>query len=68
MQMTSPNQLLIAEATEYVFKSIVEASKPRSCPKTVSAFANAMLNGDDVGTESNVEKVVGVIAKEPQIT
>jgi len=40
--MTTLNQLLIAEATEYEFKSAVEASKPRSWLKTVSAFANGV--------------------------
>ncbi len=40
--MTTLNQLLIAEATEYEFKSAVEANKPRSWLKTVSAFANGM--------------------------
>jgi len=40
--MTTLNQLLIAEATEYEFKSTVEVSKPRSWLKTVSAFANGI--------------------------
>jgi len=40
--MTTLNQLLIAEATEYEFKSTVEASKPRSWLKSVSAFANGV--------------------------
>ncbi len=40
--MTTLNQLLIAEATEYEFKSAVEANKPRSWLKTVSAFANGV--------------------------
>ena len=40
--VTTLNQLLIAEATEYEFKSAVEASKPRSWLKTVSAFANGV--------------------------
>jgi len=40
--MTTLNQFLIAEATEYEFKSAVEASKPRSWLKTVSAFANGV--------------------------
>jgi hypothetical protein len=42
MKMTTLNQLLIAEATEYEFKSAVEANKPRSWLKTVSAFANGV--------------------------
>jgi ATP-dependent DNA helicase RecG len=40
--MTTLNQLLIAEATEYEFKSTVEANKPRSWLKTVSSFANGV--------------------------
>jgi ATP-dependent DNA helicase RecG len=40
--MATLNQLLIAEATEYEFKSIIEANKPRSWLKTVSAFANGV--------------------------
>jgi predicted HTH transcriptional regulator len=40
--MPTLNQLLIAEATEYEFKSTVEANKPRSWLKTVSAFANGV--------------------------
>ena len=40
--ITTLNQLLIAEATEYEFKSAVEANKPRSWLKTVSAFANGI--------------------------
>lgn len=40
--MATLNQLLIAEATEYEFKSMVEVSKPRNWLKTVSAFANGI--------------------------
>lgn len=40
--MKTLTQLLIAEATEYEFKTAVEASKPRSWLKTVSAFANGV--------------------------
>ena len=40
--MATLNQFLIAEATEYEFKSAVEANKPRSWLKTVSAFANGV--------------------------
>jgi ATP-dependent DNA helicase RecG len=40
--MTTLNQLLIAEATEYEFKSAVEVNKPRSWLKTISAFANGV--------------------------
>jgi ATP-dependent DNA helicase RecG len=38
--MVTLNDLLIAEATEYEFKSALEISKPKSWLKTVSAFAN----------------------------
>jgi ATP-dependent DNA helicase RecG len=40
--MPTLNKLLISEATEYEFKSAVEANKPRSWLKTVSAFANGV--------------------------
>ena len=40
--MPTLNQMLIAEATEYEFKSTVEINKPRSWMKTVSAFANGV--------------------------
>ncbi|MDR1827992.1 MAG: putative DNA binding domain-containing protein [Methylobacteriaceae bacterium] len=40
--MATLTQLLIAEATEYEFKSDVEANRPRSWLKTVSAFANGV--------------------------
>jgi predicted HTH transcriptional regulator len=40
--MSTLNQLLIAEATEFDFKSAAEVSKPRSWLKSVSAFANGV--------------------------
>jgi ATP-dependent DNA helicase RecG len=40
--MTTLNRLLIAEATEYDFKSAAEVNKPRSWLKSVSAFANGV--------------------------
>jgi predicted HTH transcriptional regulator len=40
--MTTLNQLLVAEAAEYEFKSALETNKPRSWLKTVSAFANGV--------------------------
>ena len=40
--MKTLNQFLLAEATEYEFKSSVETNKPRSWLKTVSAFANGV--------------------------
>jgi ATP-dependent DNA helicase RecG len=39
-KMTALNELLIAEATEYEFKEMLETSKPKSWLKSVSAFAN----------------------------
>ena len=38
--MTNLNKLLLAESTEYEFKSELETKKPKSWLKTVSAFAN----------------------------
>jgi ATP-dependent DNA helicase RecG len=38
--MPTLNELLIAEATEYEFKSALETNKPKSWLKTVSAYAN----------------------------
>jgi predicted HTH transcriptional regulator len=38
--MASLNELLLAESTEYEFKSELEVKKPKSWLKTVSAFAN----------------------------
>jgi ATP-dependent DNA helicase RecG len=40
--MQTLNQFLIAEATEYEYKSSVEVNRPRSWLKTVSAFANGV--------------------------
>lgn len=40
--MQTINELLIAEATEYEFKSELEIKKPKSWLKTVSAFANGL--------------------------
>jgi ATP-dependent DNA helicase RecG len=40
--MATLNELLIAEATEYEFKSELEVRKPKSWLKTVSAFANGL--------------------------
>ncbi|MDR1060975.1 MAG: putative DNA binding domain-containing protein [Clostridiales bacterium] len=40
--MAALDRFLMAEATEYEFKSAVEANKPRSWLKTVSAFANGV--------------------------
>ena len=51
--MTTLNQLLIAEATEYEFKSTVEVNKPRSWLKTVSAFANGVGGSIYFGVSDN---------------
>jgi len=51
--MTTLNQLLIAEATEYEFKSAVEANKPRSWLKTISAFANGVGGSIYFGVSDN---------------
>jgi ATP-dependent DNA helicase RecG len=51
--MTTLNQLLIAEATEYEFKSSVEANKPRSWLKTVSAFANGVGGSIFIGVSDD---------------
>lgn len=51
--MLTLNQLLIAEATEYEFKSAVEANKPRSWLKTVSAFANGVGGSIYFGVSDN---------------
>ena len=40
--MSTLNYFLLAEATEYEFKSSVEVNKPRSWLKTVSAFVNGV--------------------------
>jgi ATP-dependent DNA helicase RecG len=40
--METLSQLLIAEATEYEFKSELEVNKPKSWLKTVSAFADGL--------------------------
>jgi ATP-dependent DNA helicase RecG len=40
--MPTLTELLIAEATEYEFKSSVETHKPRSWLKTISAYANGV--------------------------
>jgi len=41
-EMTTLNELLIAEVTEHEFKSALETKKPKSWLKTVSAYANGM--------------------------
>lgn len=51
--MTTLTQLLVAEATEYEFKSAVEANKPRSWLKTVSAFANGVGGSIYIGVSDD---------------
>ena len=38
--MSTLNELIIAEVTEYEFKAELELKKPKNCLKTVSTFAN----------------------------
>jgi ATP-dependent DNA helicase RecG len=56
----SLSQLLIAEATEYEFKSAVEMNKPRSWLKTVSAFANGVGGSIYFGVDDKTHKVIGL--------
>ena len=51
--MKTLNQYLIAEATEYEFKSAVEANKPRSWLKTISAYANGVGGSIYFGVSDN---------------
>ena len=55
--MTTLNQLLIAEATEYEFKVAVEANRPRSWLKTVSAFANGVGGSIYFGVSDDGEAI-----------
>jgi ATP-dependent DNA helicase RecG len=57
--MPTLNQFLIAEATEYDFKCSIEANKPRSWLKTVSAFANGVGGSIYFGV-SDDGKIVGL--------
>lgn len=50
--MSTLSQLLVAEATEYEFKSTVEANRPRSWLKTVSAFANGVGGSIYIGVSA----------------
>jgi predicted HTH transcriptional regulator len=58
--MLTLNQFLIAEATEYDFKSTVETNKPRSWLKTVSAFANGVGGSIYFGV-SDDGKILGLL-------
>jgi ATP-dependent DNA helicase RecG len=57
--MPELNELLIAEATEYEFKSELEVKRPKSWLKTVSAFANG-LGGRLFFGVSDDKNVVGL--------
>jgi ATP-dependent DNA helicase RecG len=66
--MNNLNELLLAESTEYEFKLELEAKKPKSWLKTVSAFANGAGGrfffgvGDD-GTVVGIDDVKDVTEK-----
>ena len=51
--MATLNELLIAEATEYEFKSALETAKPKSWLKTVSAFANGLGGSLFIGVDDD---------------
>ena len=51
--MKTLKEILIAEATEYEFKSELEVKKPKSWLKTVSAFANGLGGSIYFGVEDN---------------
>ena len=51
--MGTLNELLIAEATEYEFKSALETAKPKSWLKTVSAFANGTGGSFFIGVDDD---------------
>ena len=53
------NEYLMAEATEYEFKSALEIEKPKSWLKTVSAFANGVGGSIYFGVDDN-GKLVGI--------
>jgi ATP-dependent DNA helicase RecG len=64
--MPTLNELLIAEATEYEFKSALETSKPKSWLKTVSAYANGQggsfyFGVDDSGVIVGLDDAKAVI-------
>jgi ATP-dependent DNA helicase RecG len=70
VHMAALNELLIAEATEYEFKSELEVKRPKSWLKTVSAFANG-LGGSfffGVDDEGNPVGLADVKATSDQIS
>jgi len=73
--MTTLNELFIAEATEYEFKSGLDLKKPKSWLKTVSAFTNGLGGSIYFGVANsggvhqinflrNAEKICGEIIDE----
>ena len=57
--MTTFKELLIAETTEYEFKSALEVNRPKSWLKSVSAFANGIGGSLYFGVDDKVQ-VVGL--------
>jgi len=55
--MMTINELLIAEATEYEFKSELEVKRPKSWLKTVSAFANGLGGSFYFGVDNDGKPV-----------
>ena len=55
--MTKFDELPIAEATEYEFKSKFEINRPKSRLKTVSAFSNSFGGRLYFGVENNGDPV-----------
>lgn len=58
--MEKLNKYLMAEATEYEFKSALEVAKPKSWLKTVSAFANGVGGSIYLGVDEDTRKAVGI--------
>jgi ATP-dependent DNA helicase RecG len=51
--MPTLKKLLVAEATEYEFKSVLETKRPKSWLKTVSAYANGQGGSFFYGVDDN---------------
>ncbi|MCL2796771.1 MAG: putative DNA binding domain-containing protein [Firmicutes bacterium] len=58
--MESLSTYLMAEATEYEFKSALDTVKPKSWLKTVSAFANGIGGSIYFGVDDDTAKVIGI--------
>jgi predicted HTH transcriptional regulator len=58
--MDNLNKYLMAEATEYEFKSVLEVQKPKSWLKTVSAFANGVGGSIYLGVDDVTAKPIGI--------